>query len=52
MLSGERARRSIREHKMILRAIQDKDEDMAEQLANEHIMQVIQHLRKQEKEEA
>lgn len=52
VLSGERARRSIREHKMILRAIQDKDEDMAEQLANEHIMQVIQHLRKQEKEEA
>ena len=42
----ERARKSIREHKQILRAIRDKDADLAEQLANEHIMQVIQNLKK------
>lgn len=43
----ERARKSIREHKQILRAIRDKDADLAEQLANEHIMHVIQNLKKQ-----
>lgn len=43
----ERARKSIREHKQILRAIRDKDADLAEQLANEHIMHVIQNLQKQ-----
>ncbi|WP_251386880.1 GntR family transcriptional regulator [Mediterraneibacter agrestimuris] len=43
----ERARKSIREHKQILRAIRDKDADLAEQLANEHIMHVIHNLRKQ-----
>lgn len=31
MVSEERARKSIREHKQILRAIRDKDADMAEQ---------------------
>lgn len=47
IISEERARKSIREHKQILRAIRDKDADLAEQLANEHILHVIQNLRKQ-----
>lgn len=47
IMPEERARKSIREHKQILRAIRDKDADLAEQLANEHIMQVIQNLQKQ-----
>lgn len=48
MVSEERARKSIREHKQILRAIRDKDADMAEQLANEHILHAIQNMKKQE----
>lgn len=44
VVSVERARKSIREHKMILRAIQDKDPDLAEQLANEHVTHVMQNL--------
>lgn len=51
VVSEERARKSIREHKQILRAIQDKDADLAEQLANEHILHVIQNLKKQGYEE-
>ena len=51
IVSEERARKSIREHKQILRAIKDKDADLAEQLANEHIIHVIQNLRKQGYEE-
>lgn len=47
VVSEERARKSIREHKQILRAIRDKDADLAEQLANEHILHVIQNLKKQ-----
>ena len=47
VVSEERAKKSIQEHKAILQAIRDRDADMAEQLANEHIMQVIQNLRKQ-----
>ena len=47
ILSEERARKSIREHKQILRAIKDKDADTAEQLANEHIRHVIENLKKQ-----
>ena len=47
IVSEERARKSIREHKQILRAIRDKDADLAEQLANEHILHVIQNLKKQ-----
>lgn len=47
IVSEERARKSIREHRQILRAIRDRDADMAEQLANEHIMHVMQNLRKQ-----
>ncbi len=47
VLSEDRARKSIREHKQLLRAIRDKDADLAEQLANEHILHVIQNLKKQ-----
>ena len=47
IVSEERARKSIREHKQILRAIRDGDEELAEQLANEHILHVIQNLKKQ-----
>ena len=47
VVSEERARKSIREHRQILRAIRDRDADMAEQLANEHIMHVMQNLKKQ-----
>ena len=47
VVSEERARKSIREHKQILRAIRDKDANMAEQLANEHILHVMQNLKKQ-----
>lgn len=47
VVSEDRARKSIREHRQILRAIRDRDEEMAEQLANEHIMHVMQNLKKQ-----
>lgn len=51
VVSEERARKSIREHRQLLRAIRDKDADLAEQLANEHILHVIQNLKKQGYEE-
>ena len=47
VVSEDRARKSIREHRQILCAIRDRDEEMAEQLANEHIMHVMQNLKKQ-----
>ena len=47
VISEERARKSIREHKQILRAIRDRDAEMAEQLANEPILHVMQNLKKQ-----
>lgn len=47
IVSEDRARKSIREHRQILRAIRDRDPDMAEQLANEHIMHVMENLKKQ-----
>lgn len=47
VVSEERARKSIREHKQILRAIKEKDPDLAEQLANDHMLQVMQNLKKQ-----
>lgn len=47
VVSEDRARKSIREHRQILRTIKDRDEEMAEQLANEHIMHVMQNLKKQ-----
>ena len=42
--SEDRARKSIDEHKAILEAIKAKNEDEAERLANEHIMNVIKNL--------
>ena len=47
VVSEERARKSIREHRQILRAIRERDADMAEQLANEHILHVMQNLKRQ-----
>ena len=47
VVSEDRARKSIREHKQLLRAIRDQDADLAEQLAHEHILHVIQNLKKQ-----
>ncbi|CUX49998.1 GntR family transcriptional regulator [Clostridium sp. C105KSO13] len=47
VVSEERARKSIREHRQILRAIKEKDADLAEQLANEHMLHVMQNLKKQ-----
>jgi len=46
VVTEDRARKSIREHRQILKAIQEEDVDMAEQLANEHIWQVIHNLRR------
>lgn len=42
--SKSRAEKSIMEHKGILEAIKNKDADMAEQLANQHIMNVMANL--------
>ena len=47
VVSEDRSRKSIREHRQILRAIRDRDGEMAEHLANEHIMHVMQNLKKQ-----
>ncbi|MCC2254738.1 GntR family transcriptional regulator [Ruminococcus sp. CLA-AA-H200] len=47
IVSEERARKSIREHRQILRAVKERDADMAEQLANEHILHVMENLKKQ-----
>ena len=47
IVSEERARQASREHRQILRAIKERDPEMAEQLANEHIVHVMQNLKKQ-----
>lgn len=47
--SKHRAEESVKEHKKILEAIKERNEDLAEQLANEHIQHVIENL-KQENE--
>lgn len=39
-----RAEESVKEHKAILGAIKNRDGDLAEKLANEHIQHVIEHL--------
>ena len=39
-----RAQESVKEHKRILEAIRQRDGDLAEQLANEHIQHVIENL--------
>jgi DNA-binding GntR family transcriptional regulator len=36
-----RAEKSIEEHRAILEAIKNKDKDLAEKLANDHIMNVM-----------
>lgn len=40
----DRAKQSIAEHKGILEAIKSKDEELAERLADEHIMNVMKNL--------
>jgi len=40
----DRAEKSIAEHRAILEAIKNKDKDLAERLANEHIMKVMANL--------
>ena len=40
----DRAEKSIAEHRAILEAIKNKDKDLAEKLANEHIMKVMANL--------
>lgn len=44
----DRARKSIAEHKEILEAIKSRDKDLAETLANRHIMNVIENLNMEE----
>lgn len=46
--SEDRAKKSIDEHKAILNAIKQKDENAAERLADEHIMNVIKYLHMEE----
>ena len=45
-----RAQKSVQEHREILEAIRNRDEDLAEELANRHILNVMEnlHLSKQE----
>jgi len=51
-LSGnERAKKSVEEHEAIFEAIKNKDGDLAEKLANEHILHVIENLALNEKGE-
>lgn len=40
----DRAEKSIAEHRAILEAIKNKDKDLAEKLANDHIMKVMVNL--------
>lgn len=40
----DRATKSVEEHKAILEAIKNRDGDLAEKLANEHILHVIENL--------
>lgn len=42
--AGERAKKSIDEHRAILEAIKSKDAGKAERLANAHIMKVMENL--------
>ena len=43
----KRAGMAVMEHKAILQAIESRDEEMAEQLANEHILNSIANIKKQ-----
>lgn len=42
--SPDRAGQSVEEHRAILEAIRNKDEDLAERLADEHVMKVMRNL--------
>ena len=42
----ERAQQSNEEHQAILEAIRDRDGDLAEKLAHEHIIQTIENMNK------
>lgn len=42
--ANNRAEKSIAEHKEILEAMKKRDADLAERLANEHIMEVMENL--------
>lgn len=46
--SKHRAEESVKEHKKILEAIKARNEDLAEQLASEHIQHVIENLKQVE----
>lgn len=46
-----RAEKSIEEHKAILQAIRNRDAELAEQLAKEHIVHVMQNLKKIEEKQ-
>lgn len=43
--SADRARKSIREHRLIFKAVRERDENLAEQLAQEHIIHVMENLK-------
>ena len=43
--TNNRAERSIAEHRQILEAIKRRDADKAEQLANEHMLHVMENLK-------
>lgn len=45
----ERAQKSVEEHQAILEAIRNHDEDLAEKLAHEHIVHVVDNLERQRK---
>ena len=40
----KRSTQSNKEHKLILEAIKDKDEDRAEKMANEHILNAYENM--------
>ena len=48
----DRLQKSIEEHKGILDAIKAKDADLAEKLANEHMIHVMENLQMQEQKES
>ena len=45
--SKERARKASEEHKAILQAVVDKNESLAEKLANEHIFRSLENIEQQ-----
>ena len=51
IVSKDREKESIKEHKQILLAIREKNADLAESLVKEHILHVMENLKKQGYEE-